>query len=398
MHTEPTVPPVVYSGPEKACIFHEMVLPPESQRGPGYAPKAQGECLPSGSVPRNTGTGGAMKNGGGRGAFVGGIVHNFNNLLMGINGYVELLLLGPECAHQQDLLCIRERIHRGSSCISRFFEKNLGRIQRPIGAGTADSCVSRTFPPDPEGERGKGVPPEATVSGGIVEDLKGIIDEIEDRVCRILLTIDGGHLYREPLLKILNLIGRGDEMIRQLSLCGPEKPPESHPVRLDRLVRDVMDAFGCIMKNVTVHHCFTEDLAEIMADPCQIGQVVENLCLNATDAMPSGGRLFLEADNVPTDFSMSKPPASGSGRFVRLTVRDTGEGMDEETVRHIFEPFYTTKGLNGRGLGLSSADSIVRAHGGRIDVDSEPGGGTTFRIFLPVCPHTDSRTTTRAAG
>jgi two-component system cell cycle sensor histidine kinase/response regulator CckA len=148
-------------------------------------------------------------------------------------------------------------------------------------------------------------------------------------------------------------------------------------VMLNRLIGD----------NVELVSVLQGDLGAIEADPSQIEQVLMNLVINARDAMPKGGKVSIETKNIDVDeFYAQQHPKVAPGRYVLLTVSDTGTGMDLETQSHIFEPFFSTKAPgSGTGLGLSTVFGIVKESGGTIGVYSEPGHGTAFRIYLPRC-------------
>jgi len=128
-----------------------------------------------------------------------------------------------------------------------------------------------------------------------------------------------------------------------------------------------------------------EKLYAVKADKGQIEQVLWNLYVNAADAMPTGGGLFLRTRNVTDKEITGKPYDVKPGDYVLVTVRDTGVGMDKKTMDRIFEPFFTTKGLSkGTGLGLSSVYGMVKAHGGYTNVKSQRGKGTSFSVYLPA--------------
>jgi CheY-like chemotaxis protein len=137
--------------------------------------------------------------------------------------------------------------------------------------------------------------------------------------------------------------------------------------------------------DVTIATSFDPDLGNVKADPGQIEQVIMNLGINARDAMPHGGRLTLETANVVLDQSYAEQhPGTKAGPHVMLAVSDTGTGMDQQTLSHLFEPFFTTKEPGkGTGLGLSTVYGIVAQNGGSIWVYSEPGRGSTFKVYFP---------------
>ncbi len=137
-------------------------------------------------------------------------------------------------------------------------------------------------------------------------------------------------------------------------------------------------------KQIRVATKLSDQVPSIHADPNQLHQAVLNLAVNARDAMPEGGTLTLGTSNVEGLEIQKQLPEAQAKRYVEICVSDSGSGMDEETRRRIYEPFFTTKGSGGQGLGLAVVYGIVNSHGGVIDLDSEQGKGTTFRIYLPA--------------
>jgi CheY-like chemotaxis protein len=139
-------------------------------------------------------------------------------------------------------------------------------------------------------------------------------------------------------------------------------------------------------REIVIEQRITGNLAPIKGDPTQLHQVILNLCVNARDAMPDGGKLLITAKNVEvTDAEAQNHAPAKAGAYVAVTVADTGHGMSAEIISRIFEPFYTTKALTkGTGLGLSTAVGIIRSHHGFLTVASIPGNGAAFTVYLPV--------------
>ena len=176
-------------------------------------------------------------------------------------------------------------------------------------------------------------------------------------------------------------------LIRQLLAFARRQVLEPRSLSLNQTVLDVMSLLDRVIgKNIEIQTLLADDLRSIRADPTQIEQMLINLCINSRDAMPKGGRIRIETHNT----CFSQEDCRGAvgvqqGSFAELRVTDSGIGMDAATMERIFEPFFTTKGMGkGTGLGLATVYGIVKQHNGFIQVESEPGRGSAFRIFLPV--------------
>jgi CheY-like chemotaxis protein len=156
-------------------------------------------------------------------------------------------------------------------------------------------------------------------------------------------------------------------------------------VDLNQIVDESADTFGRTRKEITIYREFDNNLFPVEADQGQIEQVLLNLYVNAADAMPGGGKLILKTKNETHLNIKSNHYDPRPGKYVQLTITDSGTGIDNQTLERIFDPFFTTKGMGrGTGLGLASVYGIIKSHDGYIDVTSEKGHGTTFTIFLPA--------------
>jgi two-component system cell cycle sensor histidine kinase/response regulator CckA len=179
---------------------------------------------------------------------------------------------------------------------------------------------------------------------------------------------------------------RAANLTRQLLAFGRKQVLTIKTIDLNRVIAEFEGMLTrLIRESIDVKTHLAPDLGSVKADPFQIEQILLNLCINARDAMPDGGRLTIETTNVSLDEEFAKGHTEvRPGPYVMLAVSDTGSGMDAETVGKIFDPFYTTKEKGkGTGLGLSMVYGIVKQHGGNIWVYSEPGRGTTFKVYLP---------------
>jgi two-component system cell cycle sensor histidine kinase/response regulator CckA len=224
-----------------------------------------------------------------------------------------------------------------------------------------------------------------TLAGGIAHNFNNLLMGIQANASLILLDIDPNDPNYDSLMNIEKMVQNGSKLTKQLLGYAREGRYEIRPTSLNRLVKETSDTFGLTKKEIKVHQKLARDLFAIEADQGQIEQILWNLYVNAADAMPAGGDLFLETMNVTHKDITGKPSKVKPGDYVLLTLTDTGTGMDKKTVGRIFDPFFTTKGMSrGTGLGLASVYGIVKSHGGTISVSSKKGKGTTFSLYLPA--------------
>ncbi|MBK5099681.1 MAG: PAS domain S-box protein [Desulfobacteraceae bacterium] len=224
-----------------------------------------------------------------------------------------------------------------------------------------------------------------TLAGGIAHNFNNLLMAIQGNVSLMLRMVDNEHPTYARLGNIEKLVQSGSKLTRQLLGYAREGGYQIKSINLNRVVKETADTFAMARKKVKVHEELAEDLCVIMADQGQIEQVLLNLYVNASDAMPEGGHLFLKTINVTARDMTGRLYRPRPGNYILLSVADTGIGMDKKSEQHIFEPFYTTKPPGkGTGLGLASVYGTVKAHGGYIDVESEMGQGTNFKIYLPA--------------
>jgi two-component system, cell cycle sensor histidine kinase and response regulator CckA len=226
------------------------------------------------------------------------------------------------------------------------------------------------------------------LAGGIAHDFNNVIGAIlgwaelgEEQAA------SGSETLLNYFKKIHLQCDRVTALIRQLLAFARRQILEPRNFSLNQTVHDVLNLLDKVIgKDIEIKTALAEDLSAVRADPTQIEQVLINLCINSRDAMPKGGRITIETHNALfSQEDCRRNVGLQPGRFAELRVSDTGTGMDAATRERIFEPFFTTKGTGkGTGLGLATVYGIVKQHNGFIQVESEPGQGSTFRIFLPV--------------
>ena len=227
------------------------------------------------------------------------------------------------------------------------------------------------------------------LAGGVAHDFNNVIGAImgwaEIGIDRLSLNSpEAARLFRN----IQEQATRAAGLTRQLLAYARRQVLEPKNTNLNDLVNETTGLLQkTIGEHIEVKMVLAPDLHVTRADPSQIEQVLMNLCFNARDAMPKGGHLLIETCNVEVDsYYCQQHPDAQPGRHVRMSVSDTGSGMDALTLGRIFEPFFTTKEIGkGTGLGLATALGIVKQHSGFVDVYSELNKGTSFHIYLPAC-------------
>ena len=222
-----------------------------------------------------------------------------------------------------------------------------------------------------------------TLAGGIAHDFNNLLMGIQGRASLMLMDVDSSHPHLEHLKGIEDYVKSAADLTKQLLGFARGGKYEVKPTDINELIKKNSSMFGRTKKEIKIHRKYQKDLWTIEADKGQIDQVLMNLYVNAWQAMPGGGDLYLQTENVTLDEDYVKPFEIEPGKYVKISVTDTGAGMDEATQQRIFDPFFTTKEMGrGTGLGLASAYGIIKNHGGFINVYSEKNEGTTFNIYL----------------
>ena len=224
------------------------------------------------------------------------------------------------------------------------------------------------------------------LAGGVAHDLNNLLSPILGFSELLLEDTNINDSGKEKLEQIIKAGMGARDLVRQLLAFSRKQTLEYKPL----LINETLIGFEkllqrTIRENIEIKFALSPRIRPVMADISQIEQVIMNLVVNAADAMPEGGKLTIETEPAVLDENYAAHRSGVSpGDYIMLAISDTGCGMDEETRMQIFEPFFSTKGELGTGLGLATVYGIVKQHKGNIWVYSEPGMGTTFKVFLPV--------------
>lgn len=224
-----------------------------------------------------------------------------------------------------------------------------------------------------------------TLAGGIAHDFNNLLTSIQGNVSILKVRTDSCHPNYEKLQRLEELVKSGADLTKQLLGFAMGGKYAVLPTATEQIIIKSLEIFHRTHKELVIHKQYSGDLWHVAVDPGQIQQVMLNLYLNAAHAMPQGGDLTIRAENVVLESDTAEDNELEPGRYVQISVTDTGIGIEKENIDRIFEPFFTTREMGrGTGLGLASAYGIIKNHHGAITVESHVNTGTTFRILLPA--------------
>ncbi len=239
------------------------------------------------------------------------------------------------------------------------------------------------------------------LAGGIAHDFNNLMTTIQGFTDVILMKTDESNPSYHALQQIRSSASSAADLTRQMLLFSRSQSMEFSSIDLNKIIENLLKMLHRLIgEDITIGTSLDPDLWMMQADLGTIEQTLMNIIINAKEAMPEGGQITIKTRNIVLDKnSLRSMPEAREGRFIKLTVNDTGIGMSQEMIQHIFEPFYTTKDpAKGIGLGLSVVYGIVKQHEGWINISSNPGKGATFDIYFPAQPVEKSETDMTSAS
>ena len=238
-----------------------------------------------------------------------------------------------------------------------------------------------------------------TLAGGLAHDFNNLLMGVQGRASLVSVDLDRSHPHKEHLTAIEEYVRSATDLTKQLLGVARGGKYEIKPTDVNQLVSDSAQMFGRTKKEIHIHEKLKTDPIIVAVDRKQIEQVLLNLYINAWQAMPDGGNLYLETRVIALDDAYCQPYQTKPGPYAKIAVTDSGIGMEPAIRQRIFDPFFTTKHkTRGTGLGLASAYGIIKNHGGMLTVYSEIGHGTTFNIYLPLSDQDAHQEETREEG
>jgi len=314
--------------------------------------------------------------------------------------FIELNILAPEYFDRAAGDIVRafsgERIaHSEYEFITKDGKRKLGALSAdPLvrnGEIIAVVCVARDITDQKELEQqllqAQKMESIGTLAGGIAHDFNNLLSGILGYASLMKAKIPGDHRFFDYIDTIEKNSTRAARLTSQLLAFSRGGKYEVKAINLNSVIRDTLEIIGRTFdKSIQIDINLSEQLPTVAADITQMEQVLMNLCINARDAMPDGGKLIIETDIVllTEDYARTHFDTA-PGPYAVLSATDTGTGMDKETMEKAFEPFFTTKEEGkGTGLGLAMVYGVVKNHSGYVQVYSEPGEGSTFKIYLPI--------------
>ena len=277
---------------------------------------------------------------------------------------------------------VKEKLGRLPVAVQRELEERAARRDAEAGRASAERALRQSEEQLRQAQKMEAV---GRLAGGVAHDFNNLLSVILTYVEIAVSGMDADDPMREDLTEVHKAAAKAAALTRQLLLFSRQQPAEAVVLDLNEVLRGLEKMIRRIVgEDVDIVLLPPATPGRVKADASHIEQVIMNLVVNARDAMPTGGKLTIETGNVVVDDELARLLAAKPGSYVMMAVSDTGVGMTSEVQSRIFEPFFTTKALGkGTGLGLSTVFGIVQRSEGTLWVYSEPGVGTTFKIYLP---------------
>lgn len=321
----------------------------------------------------------------------------------------------PEEEREATMTIIRELLEKGTPCQGfetrrytrdgRMVDVSISASRYDDGAGNRAGLlvilrdISEKKQLEAQIQQAQRMESIGTLAGGVAHDFNNLLMAIQGNASLLLLDKGSDHPDHQRIKNIEQCVRKGGNLTRQLLGFARKEKFQPSPTNINDLVKESSEMFSRTRKEVRIHSHYQKNLWPVEADQNQMKQVLLNLYVNAWQAMPEGGEIFLETENVILEPKGNRSLPLRPGRYVRIRVKDTGAGMEKAVQSRIFDPFFSTKEVGkGTGLGLASAYGIIKNHGGSIEVESEIGKGTTFIIHLPIAPSEDLPTAPHQQG